>query len=45
MKRSSHWELKVFTPIQERVEKATILGLLITQDMKWNAHVDKITTN
>ena len=28
----------------ERVEKAMILGLLITQDMKWNAHVDKITT-
>jgi hypothetical protein len=22
----------------ERVEKAMILGLLITQDMKWNAH-------
>ena len=40
----------VFPPIEinginvERVEKATILGLLITQDMKWNAHVDKITT-
>ena len=28
----------------ERVEKTTILGLLITQDLKWNAHVDKITT-
>jgi hypothetical protein len=28
----------------ERVEKAMILGLLITQDMKWNAYVDKITT-
>ena len=40
----------VFPPIKinginvERVEKAMILGLLITQDMKWNAHVDKITT-
>ncbi|CAB3985970.1 Hypothetical predicted protein [Paramuricea clavata] len=40
----------VFSPIKingikvERVEKATILGLLITQDMKWNAHADKITT-
>ncbi|CAB3993736.1 Hypothetical predicted protein [Paramuricea clavata] len=40
----------VFPPIKineinvERIEKAMILGLLITQDMKWNAHVDKITT-
>jgi hypothetical protein len=40
----------VFPPIKineikvERVEKAMILGLLITQDMKLNAHVDKITT-
>jgi hypothetical protein len=38
----------VFPPIKinginvERVEKPMILGLLITQNMKWNAHVNKL---
>ena len=27
-----------------RVEKAIILGMSITQDLKWNEHVNKITT-
>ena len=27
-----------------RINKASILGLLITQDLKWKAHVGKITT-
>ncbi len=26
-----------------RVEKAIILGMSITQDLKWNEHVNKIT--
>ena len=30
--------------ITARVEEATILGVLISQDLKWNGHVDKITT-
>ena len=39
-----------FTPITingttiNRVRKATILGLSITDDLKWNKHVEKITT-
>ena len=39
-----------FTPITingttiNRVKKATILGLSITDDLKWNEHVEKITT-
>ena len=29
--------------IIERVKKAEILGLVITDDLKWNDHVNKIT--